>query len=499
MANAQKQLIDKISALFKRTEPEAIPVTTEQRQTSWNEVRLFKLDNDRLAHYKDYDDMDSDIVEISSSLDVHADFAVSGTTNNELYSCMVDEKSVGSKLDTVNSIIANLEKRTKLKERVWLMVRRIVKSGDCFYEIVCSPQEIVKLKPLPVETIFLNLEDGVVNKEQPYYQINELGKPDIYFAPWEIVHFKAGDGLYGYKYSILKRLRRTYRVLRMLEDTLVVTRVVRANQQGVYEIDVTGMSEREATRYIRKIQLMNKRRPYFDSEGKLRFGDDPLKPREDVYVPVRKGGVSSFRVIEGDQNLGEITDVEHFHNKLFAGTKVPKAYLGFERDVNAKATLVQQNIAFAREVRRHRIALVGGLKKIYILEFLLAGIDPFSFSWRFKFPPLGDPDEKVRWEIEELKARTLKTYADMGIVIPTEWIVRNLFLNLTPEEADTLLDMMGEGTSEEKKKKIDKVKLDNLKRLVLSTPALKAKIEKVEKVIKEVLSGDGYDYYIVNE
>jgi len=498
MAESRKSLIDRITSLFKRAEPESIPVTSERRQTSWSDVRLFKLDEDRLSHYKDYSDMDDDIVELSSSLDVHADFAVSGTTESELYSCVVDEKSAGTKLNAINDAIAGLEKRTGLKDKVWFIVRKIVKYGDCFYEIVCSPQSIVKLKPLPAETMYINTEDGIVNKEKPFYQVNEFGKPEVEFAPWEIVHFKIGDELYGYKHSMLKRLRRTYRVLRMLEDTLVVTRVVRANQRGVYEIDVTGMSEREATRYIRKIQLINRRMPYFDSDGKLRYGDDPLKPQEDIYVPVRKGGVSSFRVIEGDQNLGEITDVEHFHNKLFAGTKVPKAFLGFERDVNAKATLVQQNIAFAREVRRHRLSLIEGLKKIYMLEFLLAGVDPFSFAWRFKFPPLGDPDEKVRWEIEELKASTLKLYSDMGVSIPTEWIIRNLFLNLSAEEADSLLDMMG-ASSEEEEKKIDKIKLDNLKKLVLSDPETRSQVEKVEKAIKEALSNDGYDYYIVNE
>ena len=45
-------------------------------------------------------------------------------------------------------------------------------------------------------------------------------------------------------------------------------------------------------------------------------------------------------------------DIDYLKNKLFAALKIPKAYLGYEEQVNGKATLAAEDVRFARTIER---------------------------------------------------------------------------------------------------------------------------------------------------
>jgi hypothetical protein len=449
----QQSLISKITGLFRGKSIVTLPdednipidfLTTERANFNWMGDSLFGPKNDRPGKYKDFDTMDSDLVELSSALDLYADFICANAGGEQGAPFTIDvETNVPQK---VADVVEAFDERTNIQTRLWFMSRNVVKYGDAFYEIVASEKGIVKLKFLSPYECFVNIDPKTRrrNPEVPYIQrdLSTWGTV-AEFAPWEIVHFKVGEDEYGVDYGLLGKLRRTFRIQRMLEDSLVVTRVVRAGQRGIYKIDVTGMGELEAARFIQRVKTINKKQRMFGSDGKIKQELDPLSGLEEIYIPTRRnGGVTDYQVISSDSMRGGIDDVEHFHNKLFAATKVPKAYLGYERDVNSKATLEQQHISFTKAVRRFRSSLADGIKKIYKVEFLLNGIDPNSFDWKVKFADMGDADEQTRWQIELLKAQVLAGFGNVGVLAPKEWIVKRLFLNLTPAEADELIDLM---------------------------------------------------------
>ncbi len=47
-----------------------------------------------------------------------------------------------------------------------------------------------------------------------------------------------------------------------------------------------------------------------------------------------------------------IQDVTYLRDKLFAALKVPKAFMGYEKDLTGKATLAAEDIRFARTINR---------------------------------------------------------------------------------------------------------------------------------------------------
>ena len=445
-------LVGSITSLWKKAAPLPVEDRTTEREdlitgdsvAGWgSDTSFFNIGGGRQKKYQDYDEMDEEVVELSSSLDVYADFVVSGgSETDETFSFDSENKD-----ERLKDVINAYEKRTRIKQRVWSMARYISKYGDCFYEIVASPVNVVKLVKLPVSTMYYNFDsEGVLNPEFPYCQKEyEGGEPKVQFAPWEIIHWKIGEDLYGVDNGILSKLRRAYRIQRMLEDSLLVKRLTNAQQKLIYNVDVSGLGVSEAVAFIKKLKKLNARRRFINSEGKLKEEENPLAPQGDIYQPVRKGGVGDVKVVQSDTSVNSIADVEHFHNKYFTGTKVPKAYLGYERDVNAKATLVQQSLSFIKVVRRIRQVTATGLKKPYSMEFILQGIDPESFEWGIRFPGFGVADEELKWKIEQYKSTCVRNYIEAGIKLSSEWIIRHVMFDLTKSEADQLLALVKSG------------------------------------------------------
>jgi hypothetical protein len=142
-------------------------------------------------------------------------------------------------------------------------------------------------------------------------------------------------------------------------------------------------------------------------------------------------------VLQGATNLGNIRDVEYFQTKLFAGLKVPKAFVGLEKEVKAKATIVEEDIQFARTVGRIRKGLRIGLKKLFDYQLMVRGIAPVRGLYEIHFAPISMVDEMRKWTIEKLKAEIAKTYMiDMGIL--TDEFILKYYVGLSDEEIERL-------------------------------------------------------------
>jgi hypothetical protein len=67
---------------------------------------------------------------------------------------------------------------------------------------------------------------------------------------------------------------------------------------------------------------------------------------EDFYIPVR--GNDQATKIETTKGLeyAAIEDVTYLRDKLFAALKVPKAFMGYDENLQGKATLAAEDIRF---------------------------------------------------------------------------------------------------------------------------------------------------------
>ncbi len=385
-----------------------------------------QLDNKRISKYRDYDLMDTEDPELASALDIYADNATKGESETDTVIHII------SKNQKIVNILEEHIERLHLDTELWSITRELVKDGDDFEEVVVYPdKEVHRLKHLdPDKMIVVQDKWGRLDKKHPYIQKGDLEDTVAEFKDWQIIHFKMTkdrSSKYGVDGSVLFPIRKVYKQLAMIEDSLVLARLTRAIQRYAYLIDTEGIESGEATlEYLDKVmERMKKRRTIDPMTGKMDLEYNPMSMEEDIFIGTKKDSKSNVKVLQGSTNLGILSDVEYFRNKKFAGVKVPKAYLSHEKDVRARAMITEQDVQFARTVRRVQISLLAGLKKLFDFVLATRGIDPSKAEYEIQLPILSTIDELRLWQVKQLKIN-VASMLHRDLKLSLHWILINL-------------------------------------------------------------------------
>ena len=177
----------------------------------------------------------------------------------------------------------------------------------------------------------------------------------------------------------------------LLEDAMLVHRIVRAPGRKVFYIDVGNVPPEEVPNYMEQVQTTLKRSQVVDKQtGRVDLRYNPLSVDEDYFLPVR-GTETGTKIdtLAGGTNQNDINDVEYVQKKLFAALKVPKAYLGYDEALSSKATLAQEDIRFSRSIARIQRTIIAELNKIAIITLYVKGYtddDLIDFDLRLSNP-----------------------------------------------------------------------------------------------------------------
>ena len=185
---------------------------------------------------------------------------------------------------------------------------------------------------------------------------------------------------------------------------------------------------------MQQAQSSLKRQPVIDkNNGKVDFRYNPYSVDEDYFLPVR-GGESGTRIdtLAGGANAAAIEDVQYIQKKLFAALKIPRAYLGYDEDVGAKATLAQEDIRFSRTIQRIQKTMIAELNKLAMIHLYCHGFDGeelADFSLRLTNPSSIAQQQKLELIRSQFE---IAGTAPEGVV-DRFWIRRNI-IGLTNDE-----------------------------------------------------------------
>ena len=392
---------------------------------AWYDEKM-QLDPKRISKYKDYDLMDNEDPELASALDIYADNATKGESETDTIITIVSDNQA------VVNVLEEVIEKTKLDSELWSIIRNLVKNGDEFEEVVAHLDgEIHRLKNLDHKhMVVIEDEWGRLDPEYPYVQKDDLDREVAKFKNWQVIHFqldKDRGSKYGVDGSVLFPIRKLFKQLSMLEDSVVLARLTRAIQRYAYLVDTEGIEPGEPTlEYVEEVMSrMKKRRTINPKTGKMDLEYNPMSLEEDVFVSTKDGSNANVKVLQGSTNLGVLSDVEYFRDKKFAGVKVPKAYLSHEKDVRARAMITEQDVQFARTVRRVQMAVIKGLHKMFDFALMTRGIDPTTVEYEIQLPILSTIDELRLWQVKQLKANvSLILHRDLKISL--HWILTHL-------------------------------------------------------------------------
>ena len=397
----------------------------------------------RLQLYSDYEAMDYDSL-IAPALDIVSEEA---TLKNEYG----DVLTIKSSNDNVKRVLHNLFYDVlNIEFNLPAWVRQMCKYGDFYLHLQISEKYGI-YNALPLSVYQVVREEGT-NPENPSYvrfviDPNGLSQSQTFtrrennqlaLENYEVAHFRllSDTNYLPYGRSYLEPARKVFKQLILMEDAMLIHRIMRAPEKRIFYMNVGGIPPNEIDQYMQNTVNRMKKTPYVDQQT----GDYNLKfniqnMTEDFYIPVRGNDASTKIETTKGLDYDGTTDIEYLKNRMLAALKIPKAFLGYDENLEGKSTLAAMDIRFARTIERLQRTIVSELNKIALVHLYTQGFsdsDLVDFELQLTGPSIVFEQEKT--ELYKSKIELANSILDKKI-LSTDFIYKNIF-NLTEKEAE---------------------------------------------------------------
>ena len=441
---SNKSYIDRFSGVHKGT---GYGVGYNQNQTFHTaKVELFT----------DYEAMDMDAI-VGSALDIYADESTVKDADG-------DTLTISSPNEDIQKILRNLFYDVlNVDYNLWPWIRNACKYGD-FYLHLDIEEEIGIVNVTPISAYELRRDEGF-DPDNPYaykftleqthgggqnhYARGHSGGSIQEFEAFEIAHFRllSDTNFLPYGKSMIEPARKLFKQLMLMEDAMLIHRIMRAPERRIFKVDVGNIPPAEVDNHMQTIINKMKKVPYIDeATGDYNLKFNMQNMIEDYFMPVRGGDSgTSIESLPGMTSEGQIEDIDYLKNKLFAALKIPKAYLGYDEGIDGKATLAAEDVRFARTIERVQKIFVSELTKIAIVHLYTQGYtdaDLVNFELSLTNPSIVYEKQKV--EILNEKIGLANTMKESNL-FSERWIYENLFnmsqVEWTTEQEQVIEDL----------------------------------------------------------
>ena len=394
----------------------------------------------RLNLFQDYEAMDADAI-ISSALDIYSDESTMKSEYGEVLTINSDNDQIKKILHNLFYDILNIE------FNLWPWIRNMCKYGDFFLKLeIDEKYGITNVVPLPVYDVsrlegldpenpeFVKFVIESSSQASKYKRQDSAMKEEL--ENFQVAHFRLlSDSNYlPYGKSQIEGARKIFKQLTLMEDAMLIHRIMRAPEKRVFKLDIGNIPPAEVDNYMQQVINKMKKTPIIDEttgDYNLRYNMQNIT--EDFFLPVR-GGDSGTSIDSLPGLTYEATeDIEYLKNKLLSSLRIPKAFLGFEENVGSKATLAAEDVRFARTIERIQRISISELTKIAIVHLYAQGYqdsDLINFDLKLTSPSTIYEQEKI--ELWDSKTRLASSMIQDGL-LSSEWIYKNIF-NFTDEE-----------------------------------------------------------------
>tara|TARA_R110002124_G_scaffold189366_2_gene356587 strand:- start:20341 stop:22074 length:1734 start_codon:yes stop_codon:yes gene_type:complete len=374
--------------------------------------------------FRDYDAMDNDPI-LASALDIYAD---ESTLKNEFGDTLMVHSDNEKVQDILNNLFYDI---LNVEFNLWPWVRNMCKYGDFFLGLeIAEGKGIVNVTPHSVYNTERLERTDPSNPNSVKFKITEDPNGKEEYENFEVAHFRllADTNWLPYGKSMIENARRLWKQLSLMEDAMLIHRIMRAPEKRVFKIDIGNIPPTEVDNYMQRIINKMKKVPFIDKNT----GDYNLKYNmqnltEDFYLPVRGGDSGTSIDNLPGLEAASIDDIDYLKNKMFAALKIPRTYLGYEENISGKATLAAEDVRFARTIERIQRTIVSELSKIAIVHLYSQGItdsEMTNFSLSLVNPSTIYEQEKVNLWSE--KIRLAQDIQGLNM-LSKDWVYENIF------------------------------------------------------------------------
>jgi hypothetical protein len=286
----------------------------------------------------------------------------------------------------------------------WGYCRQLLVEGELFFENIIHEAKkelgvigVLNIASELVNPVYDNIQNNVIENFIFQKPISLQQNPQAPLSPpntqptpanslqQQIVTFQGNQityvnsGLWNedmtMRIPFIENARRAYKQLSLIEDAIVIYRMVRAPERLKFKIDVGNMPPAKAEAYLRQLMQSYWNKKSFDSNknGPANVYD-PQSMLDSYWFAKRSGEQGSdVELMQGGQNLGELKDLMYFVNKLYKSLKVPLTRLNPEEGYKDGAEILREELRFAKFIVRLQSQFSEGLKNAFVTHLKIRG------------------------------------------------------------------------------------------------------------------------------
>jgi hypothetical protein len=389
----------------------------------------YYMHQNRMQLYADYEMMDKDPI-ISSALDIYSDESTLADQFGDILTIKTNNTQIQKILYNLFYDVLNIE------FNLWTWIRNMTKYGDFFLKLdIADTYGVVNARPFSSYEMERWEEYNEATGEYDI-KFKNIASEQMTYDVFEIAHFRmlSDSNFLPYGRSMLEGARKEFQKLMMLEDAMLIHRIMRAPEKRIFKIDIGNIPPNEVDNFMEQIINKMKKIPHIDPQTgnyNMRFNLNNML--EDYYLPVR-GGQSSTTIdtLPGMTFTG-MDDIEYVKDKMMAALKIPKPFLGYSESVEGKTTLASMDIRFARTIERIQKIVTSELIKIGIVHLYSQGFegeDLIGFELELTAPSIIYDQQKVALMNE--KVQLANTMKDLKLV--SDRYIYEFIFNMSEEQ-----------------------------------------------------------------
>ena len=448
----------------------------------------------RVERYIQYDTMDMDS-EVNAALDILSEFCTQKNKENATpFQIFFRGQPTSTEVKLIKESLQKWCRTQQFETRIFRIIRNAFKYGDCFFVRDPETKKWFYVDPTKVSKIIVNESEGKTPEQYIIRDINfnfrdmvattphtttntspsgtssytsggglargmvggqaqppgtrfSLGTNEVAIEAKHVVHLSLSEGLdnnYPFGNSLLESVFKVYKQKELLEDAIIIYRIQRAPERRIFYIDVGNMPAHMAMSFVERVknEIQQRRIPSSTGGGSsmVDASYNPLSVNEDYFFPqTAEGRGSKVDTLPGGTNLGEITDLRFFTNKLFRALRIPSSYLptGIDEASNnisdgKVGTAYIQELRFNEYCIRLQNLLIGEFDLEFKLWLHDQGINIDSSLFELKF---NSPQNFAAYRQSELDNARVSTFASLQEVpYMSKRFAMKRFLGLTQEE-----------------------------------------------------------------
>ena len=324
--------------------------------------------------YRDADLMEVSTPEIGTALEIVAE-----------ETCMIGNSgkmlNITSKSDRIKAILEDLfYNRLDLHVVLPMVVKDTAKYGNEFMMLNINGEDgVTGWRRLPVYEM-QRLENGITNPYMAVGSLTQVGevKPDetkflwvgknvsMPYQNWQVAHFRLmNDSTFlPYGCSWLHKARRSWRMLTMMEDMMLIYRLERSIERRVFKIYTGAIDDNDVPAYMQQVANQFKRTPIIDPQtGQIDLRKNFAPVWRKTPIPLLDGRTITIEELAKEYDNGKTNYVYSIQDKT--GKIVPGkvVWCGKNYTANKMIKITLDDGGFMSMAPEHEVVMRDGSKK----------------------------------------------------------------------------------------------------------------------------------------